>query len=260
MKNSILLILSTTTIVFGGFAMDTPAPDAQNLITITSKNFEQLAQAEKPLIIDVWAEWCGPCKAVKPVFEETAKNNPEYTFGSLDLQAHQAFVQKQFKITSLPTFLILKENKEYGRIIGATDASSPEALLAKIKECLANEDPTEIGNAPMTPQEFFMQLNQLALKDEADQIKGLKELLEAGLKPDTVLMDLPASKNRPAFKATAISLMLAQNSIALLKVFLEHGATTAQVTSDIDSQISQNQKRIENMNTLKKKVLALKLP
>jgi len=251
MKNSILLILSTTTIVFGGYAMDTPAPTPENPITITAKNFEQLAQAEKPFIVDVWAEWCGPCKAVKPVFEETAKNNPEYTFGSLDFEGQPDLGQK-LKIKGLPTFLIIKANKEYGRITGATpDTASPEALLEKIKECLANTAPTEIGNAPLTKQEFFMQLNQLALKDEPEQAKGLKQLLKAGLKPDDVLMDLPAGKNRPAYKATTISLILAYNNIELLNILLEHGTTTIQLNTEIDSQIKIHKDWIAKLEGLK---------
>ncbi len=259
MKNSILLTISITTVSFGGYAMDTSAPTPENPITITAKNFESFAQDEKPFIVDVWAEWCGPCKAVKPIFEKVAQDNPEYRFGSLDFQT-QADLAKQLKIKSLPTFLIIKANKEYGRIKGARDVSSPEALLAKIKECLKNENPTEIGDASLSDHEWFIQLAQLrSVKTLEGKTKVLKVYLGDGLKPETVLIETPAAGNLPATKITAISLILQlamanKDNNPLLKVLVENGATTSQLEAEIDTNIKRAQNIIKVWQDIKNHV------
>lgn len=218
------------------------------VIEINSKNFEEFAAAKKPLILDAWAEWCGPCKQMKPIFEELAKNNSDYTFGSLDIQK-EAELGKKLQIRSLPTFLVIKENKEYGRIVGAA-ASCAKELLEKINACLANENPQKIGSKiALTGLEINSQLNSLFMKPEKDQIEELKELFKTGvITPDMVLVDLPSMNGMPAIKLTVISNIILRGGKALFQVLLDQGANINKVKAEIDSVINKYNKEIARLN------------
>jgi len=224
-------------------------------IEIGSENFEQFATAEKPFIIDVWAEWCPPCKMMKPIFEDLAKQNSDYIFGTLDFQKEDGLA-KRLQVKCLPTFIVMKGGKVYGRITGAL-ASNPKELLEKINECLANENPTEIGDkVAIQPQEFLMKLSQLMLKPtEKEQVEALNELFEAGLIPDMVLAEVPATAFRPAVKLTATSIILGMNK-AVFQALFDHGVNVEHMNAAIDSKIDELTKELEKINEYKKMLQA----
>ncbi|GEM_PF-700081 len=253
MKRLFLLTLSTAAIFCGLHTVD-PAnqkTDKHAVVEIGAKNFEQFAQAKKPFIIDIWSERCDPCKRMKPIFEKVAKNNPDYAFGSLDIQK-EGELGKRLQVRSLPTFIVIKEGKEYGRIIGAVTSCAKD-LSEKINECLANKKPTEIGSdIALSPQECFLKLTSLMQKpSEKDQVEELKGLLKAGLTPNMVFMEIPAMSNRPAFKLTTIYMILGTNK-ALLQVLIDHGADIDQVNAEIDLRINDFNKEIARMSEFKK--------
>jgi len=78
------------------------------LITLTEGNLEQTIQDNEIVIIDFWAQWCGPCKSFGPIFEKIAQEYPEITFAKLDTEEEQA-VAGHFQIRSIPTTIIFKE-------------------------------------------------------------------------------------------------------------------------------------------------------
>lgn len=251
MKKLLLLTLLSATTFYGSDTVGNAGQVVSDhaVVEIGSKNFEQFAAAEKPFILDVWADWCGPCKMMKPIFEEVAKNNPDYVFGSIDFQKEEALAKK-LQVRSLPTFVVIKGNKEYGRITGAF-ASCAKDLLEKINECLANENPTKIGSdVPLSPQEYMMKLSALRQKPEKDQVAELEALLKAGLTPDMVLMEMPAMGGRPAFKFTAITMVLGTNK-AFLQVLLNHGADVDVISTEIDTRISMLNQELAKMNEFK---------
>ena len=95
---------------------------------ITSENFEtEVLKSEKPILIDFWATWCGPCMRQGPVVEELAQEG--YSVGKVDVDQEPGLAQ-QFKIMSIPTLLILKDGKEVQRFIGLT----PKDTLRKFLE------------------------------------------------------------------------------------------------------------------------------
>lgn len=103
-------------------------------IEITESNFEQeILKADKPVLIDFWATWCGPCKMVAPIVEELANElEGKLKVGKVDVDNNQQLAMK-FGIRSIPTLLIFKDGKVIDQIIGAAPKRN---LLDKISKHL----------------------------------------------------------------------------------------------------------------------------
>ena len=85
----------------------------------TQANFNALIQGEKPVVVDFWAPWCGPCVGFAPIFEQTAQNqSEELVFVKVDTQAEQA-LGGQFNIRSIPTLMVFKNGKVIDQLSGA---------------------------------------------------------------------------------------------------------------------------------------------
>lgn len=94
---------------------------------ITSENFEtEVLKSEKPILIDFWATWCGPCMRQGPIVEELAQEG--YCVGKVDVDQEPGLAQ-QFKVMSIPTLLIFKDGKEVQRFIGLTPKDTLRKLL-----------------------------------------------------------------------------------------------------------------------------------
>jgi len=91
-----------------------------NMITITDANFdEQVLKAATPFLLDLSAEWCGPCKAIAPLIEELAR---EYVgkvgFGTVDIDQNPK-IPTQYQVRSIPTLLMFKGGNVVGQLTGA---------------------------------------------------------------------------------------------------------------------------------------------
>jgi thioredoxin 1 len=103
-----------------------------SVAVVTSENFHsQVLDSEKPTVVDFWAPWCGPCRAVAPVIQELAEQRDDVQFVKVNVDDNPA-LSAQYGIQSIPTLVIIKDGEEATRLIGAHPKRNIEAQLANI--------------------------------------------------------------------------------------------------------------------------------
>ena len=98
-------------------------------IELNEQNFSNFIQnSDLPILIDLWADWCGPCKMMAPHFATVAKQNPQVVFAKIDTEANPR-LSSAFHVRSIPTLVLMNISNEIARISGALRATELQQWL-----------------------------------------------------------------------------------------------------------------------------------
>jgi thioredoxin 1 len=103
------------------------------IIDLNDSNFDQIVSAENPTLVDFWAEWCGPCKTMHPVFESLSKNYPNVKFARVNVDNNQN-ISMRFNVQSIPTFIMFKAGLVVDQMMGAVGAPGIHMICKKHSE------------------------------------------------------------------------------------------------------------------------------
>jgi thioredoxin 1 len=102
---------------------------AGKLTDVTDSNFQaEVIESEKPVLVDFWAAWCGPCRVVAPVLEEIASERDDLRIVKLDVDANQQ-TAANYEVLSIPTMILFKNGQVAKKIIGAYPKKRLESEL-----------------------------------------------------------------------------------------------------------------------------------
>lgn len=127
-KNLILVVTAST------FILTACAKDADDTrVVITKDNFAaEVEKSKKPVLVDFWAPWCGPCRAIDPHLKAISAANKEVVIAKLNVDDNKELSEK-FKITGIPCMILFKDGKEVSRLVGGVPKAEIEAFIAKNK-------------------------------------------------------------------------------------------------------------------------------
>ena len=100
------------------------------IIDLNNSNFEQTILAENATLVDFWAEWCGPCKSMHPVFERLSKKYPNVKFARVNVDSNQNISMK-YAVQSIPTFIMFKSGQIVDKMMGAVGAPGIDMICKK---------------------------------------------------------------------------------------------------------------------------------
>ena len=99
-----------------------------SIISINKNNFELAEKSEKPVLLDFYADWCGPCRMVSPIVDEIAEENPQYLVAKINVDNEPELAQR-FGVVSIPTLVVMKGGEVVNKVSGARPKAAIIALI-----------------------------------------------------------------------------------------------------------------------------------
>ncbi len=101
-----------------------------SVISVNKNNIDEIRNSEKIILLDFYADWCGPCRMVSPIVDEIAKENPKYLVGKINVD-NEPGLAREFDISSIPVLVVIKDGKIVNQSVGA---KSKQQILAMIED------------------------------------------------------------------------------------------------------------------------------
>ena len=103
---------------------------SEKVVTLSEDNWEQeVLKSDTPVLVDFWAQWCGPCRMVAPVLDQIATEmDGKVRIAKLDVDSNQK-IAYQFQVSSIPTFILFKDGQMADRMMGAMPKSAFESFI-----------------------------------------------------------------------------------------------------------------------------------
>ena len=100
-----------------------------SVLKVTKENFEEVKASPKTVLLDFYADWCGPCRMVSPIVDEIAEEHPEYLVGKVNVD-QEGELAAAFGVASIPTLVVLKD----GKVKTQSSGARPKAQILKLLE------------------------------------------------------------------------------------------------------------------------------
>ena len=98
-----------------------------SVLTVNKNNFKEIIAADKTVLLDFWAPWCGPCRMVSPIVDEIAEEHPELVVGKINV-VEEGELAQAFGVMSIPTLVVLRDGKIVNQSVGA----KPKAQILEL--------------------------------------------------------------------------------------------------------------------------------
>ena len=97
-------------------------------IELTSENFKQIISSSKPVLVDFWAVWCGPCRMLSPVVDEIAEEGGDFVIAKVNVD-NEPLIANEYSISAIPTLLVFKNGEVVNKSVGVISKAEILAML-----------------------------------------------------------------------------------------------------------------------------------